>query len=106
MTLVAAHAYNVAKPTGLDGTRPAWSLTRTEAQALTRPEISGALIEIERRLPDDARVRVAALDEWSTRCTGPKLERHVVPLPGSDPLAAAERLDWTGSWSDPARAAG
>ena len=52
-------------------------------------------MEIERRLPDDAR-RVAALDEWVYPLYGPKLERHVVPLPGSDPLPAAERLglDW------------
>ena len=96
VTLFAAHAYNVAKPTGLDGTQPAWSLARAEAQALTRPEIADAIVQIERRLPADARVGVSALSEWVYPLYGPKLERRVIPLPGSDPLAAAERigLDW------------
>ena len=69
VTLVAAHAYNVAKPTGLDGTRPAWSLTRSEAQALTRPDILDAIVEIEVGCP---RTRASASLPWtsgSIRCT-------------------------------------
>ena len=96
MTLVAAHAYNTAKPTGLDGTEPVWSLTRAEAQALTRPDVKDAIVAIDARLPEDARVGVTALDEWVYPLYGRELERRVIPLPDSEPLAAAERLglDW------------
>ena len=92
VTLVAAHASNVAKPTGLDGTRPFWSLSRAEAQAQTRPGIEDALVAID-RLPQDARIGVADLEEWSYPLYGERLDRRLVPLPESEPLAAAERLD-------------
>jgi 4-amino-4-deoxy-L-arabinose transferase-like glycosyltransferase len=96
VTLVAAHAFNAAKPTGLEGTRAVWSLARPEAQALTRPGIESVLVAIDRRIPDDARVGFAALDEWAYPLYGADLERRIVPLPRSGPLAAADRLglDW------------
>ena len=96
VTLIAAHAYNTAKPTGLDGTEPVWSLTRAEAQALTRPDVKDAIRAIDARVPEDARVGVSALDEWVYPLYGRELERRVIPLPDSEPLAAAERLglDW------------
>ena len=93
VTLFAAHAYNVAKPTGLDGTRAVWSLPRAEAQALTRPEIEQAITAVERQVPDGARIGIAGLDEWVYPLYGSKLDRRVVPLPDADPLRAAERLD-------------
>ena len=39
---------------------------------------------------------VTALDEWVYPLYGRELERRVIPLPDSEPLAAAERLglDW------------
>ena len=91
VTLVAAHAYNVAKPTGLDGTRPVWSLSRGEAQAQTRPGMEDALVALN-RLPVDARIGIAHLEEWSYPLYGPTLDRRLVPLSEPDPLAAAERL--------------
>jgi hypothetical protein len=92
VTLVAAHAFNVAKPTGLEGTRPVWSLPRPDAQALTRPGIEDALVAVDRRVPVDARVGVIGLQEWAYPVYGRTLDRRLVPLPDADPLAAAERL--------------
>jgi 4-amino-4-deoxy-L-arabinose transferase-like glycosyltransferase len=92
VTLVAAHAFNVAKPTGLEGTRPVWSLPRPEAQALTRPGIEDALVAVDRRVPENARVGIVGLEEWSYPVYGRKLDRRLVPLPHAHPLAAAERL--------------
>jgi len=92
VTLVAAHAFNVAKSTGLEGTQRVWSLPRPDAQALTRPGIEDALLAVDRRVPDDARVGVVGLEEWSYPVYGRKLDRRLVPLPNADPLAAAERL--------------
>jgi hypothetical protein len=92
VTLMAAHAFNVAKPTGLEGTRPVWSLPRPDAQALTRPGIHEALVAVDRRVPEDARVGVIGLEEWSYPVYGRELDRRLVPLPHGHPLAAAERL--------------
>jgi hypothetical protein len=96
VTLFAAHAYNVAKPTGLDGTTAVWSLDRAEAQALTRPEIEAAVVAVARQIPEDAKVGIARLDEWVYPLYGAQLERRVIPLPDTHPLAAADRLglDW------------
>jgi len=91
VTLVAAHAYNVAKPTGLDGTRPVWSLSRAKAQAQTRPGMEDALIAMD-RLPVAARIGIANLEEWSYPLYGATLDRRLVPLSEPDPLASAERL--------------
>ena len=91
VTLVAAHASNVAKPIGLDGTRPFWSLSRTEAQAQTRPSIEDALVALD-RVPLDARIGIAKLEEWSYPLYGATLDRRLLPLSEPDPLAAAERL--------------
>ncbi len=96
VTLVAAHAYNVAKPTGLDGTRAVWTLPRAEAQALTRPEVKQAITAVERRIPNDATVGIAGVAEWVYPLYGSELDRRVISLPESDPLLAAESLglDW------------
>ena len=96
VTLFATHAYNVAKPTGLDGTRAVWSLPRAEAQALTRPAIEPAITAVERRVPAGVPVGIAGLAEWVYPLYGVELDRRVVPLPDTDPLRAADRLglDW------------
>lgn len=96
LTLFAAHAYNQAKPTGLDGTRAVWSVSRVEAQTMMRPAMERAVEHIERQIPDDARVGIAGFEEWVYPLYGPKLDRRVVPLPDRDPMSAAERLglDW------------
>jgi 4-amino-4-deoxy-L-arabinose transferase-like glycosyltransferase len=95
VTLVAAHAFNGAKPVGLDGTTPVWSLARPEAQALTRPELATAVVAVDRISPR-ARVGIFELDEWAYPLYGRELDRRVVPLRGVDPLAGAERrgVDW------------
>ena len=92
VTLVAADAYNVAKPTGLDATRPVWSLSRPEAQSRTRPDIEEALVTIDSALPGDARVGITGLEEWSYPLYGASLDRRLVPLPEGDPLTVAEQL--------------
>ena len=92
VTLLAADAYNVAKPTGLDGTEPVWSLSRPVAQSRTRPDIENALVTVDRKLPANARVGIAGLEEWSYPLYGASLDRQLVPLPEADPLTAAERL--------------
>jgi len=96
VTLFAAHAYNGAKPTGLDGTRAVWALSRAEAQAQTRREMERTIEAIEREIPRNARVGFTRLPEWSYPLYGPNLERRLVPLARADPLGAADGLglDW------------
>jgi hypothetical protein len=92
VTLFAAHAYNVAKPTGLDGTQPVWSLSHEEAQARTRPQIEKAIVAVAAQVPEHARVGVFGLSEWVYPLHGVELDRRIVPLPDAAAMAAAERL--------------
>ena len=41
-SLVAVHAFDVAKPTGLGGTQPIWSMSRVDALTLERPAHANA----------------------------------------------------------------
>ncbi len=92
VTLLAAHAYNTAKPTGLDGTQAVWSLPRAQAQSLTRPELEEEIEAVVDRIPADARVGIADIDEWVYPLYGSELERRVVPLPDAEALQAAEQI--------------
>jgi hypothetical protein len=49
-------------------------------------------VAVAGQVPDDARVGVFGLSEWVYPLYGPELERRIIPLPDSEPLAAAERL--------------
>ena len=104
VTLFAAHAYNHAKPTGLDGTRAVWTLSRAEGQSRTRPEMARTIEAIQRKIPSDARVGFSALHEWVYPLYGPELDRRVVALQAADPLTDAERLglDWVVVGTPPA----
>ena len=55
-SLVAVHAFDVAKPTGLDGTQPIWSMSRVAALTLERPGMERVLDRVAVRVPQDARV--------------------------------------------------
>ena len=93
VTLFAAHAFNSAKPTGLEGTQAVWSLPRSQAQALTRPEMEEEIAAVARRIPPDARVGIVDLAEWVYPLYGSGLDRRIVSLPDADPLRAAEEID-------------
>ena len=93
VTLAVGLSLNHSKPTGVDGTIPAWQLARWEAQSVTRAEMRDALQWIERHLPSDARVGVLlAADDWDYPLYGPGLARTLVPLHDREPLREARRL--------------
>ena len=96
LTLALAHAYNQAKPTGLDGT-PVWSLQRARAQAILRPEMTGVIRGVDRFVPTNARLGFAlGEDDWIYPLYGPHLRRTLVRLPRVGLLVAANRaeLEW------------
>lgn len=99
LTLALAHAYNYAKPTGLDGRPAVWTLSRAQAQALTRPEIAGVLEGLAQHIPAGKRVgTILGEDDWDYPLYGPNLDRVLVALPPTtaSPLAAAraQRVHW------------
>lgn len=96
-TLVLAHLYDVAKPTGRQGTVPVWRLTRAEVQGITRPGMAEVLTALDAEIPQRARVGVIlGEDDWDYPLYGRSLERRLVPLPRVGTLALAKRrgLDW------------
>lgn len=99
LTLALAHAYNNAKPTGLDGRPAVWTLSREQAQALTRPALAGVLEGLAQHVPQGKRVgTILGEDDWDYPLYGPRLDRRLVPVsPGvAYPLSAARsaRLHW------------
>jgi 4-amino-4-deoxy-L-arabinose transferase-like glycosyltransferase len=96
-TLVFAHAYNVAKPTGLGGTEPVWRLSRAEAEGLTLRGMPAAIAGVDRLVP--ARARLGTLlggSDWDYPLYGPRLQRRLVPLPRVAAIRTAEgrHLRW------------
>ncbi|MGH3131888.1 MAG: hypothetical protein ACRDNX_13820, partial [Gaiellaceae bacterium] len=97
--LTLALARNEAKPTPVShGTSPPiWTLARSEAYGLVRPEMETTLALVERAIPDDAAVGYRlGPDAWVYPLYGPTLGRRLVRLPERNPLDAARRegLDW------------
>ena len=103
VTLAGTHAHNIAKPTGLLGTKAVWSLQRTTAQTLVASDFHCALQLVQSAVPADARLGVV-LDpnDASYLLYGPKLDRRLVRLPirGAARAAAARRLQWVLARSD------
>lgn len=94
-TVALALAYDPSKPTGVDGGRPVWSLSRVETQAIRWPEVRPALAAIAAEVPADARLGIdLEPSDWEYPLWGPRLQRTLVWLPVRRPLAAAGDLDW------------
>ncbi len=95
--LILVHAFNEAKPIGLAGTTPIWSLTRNDALALERPAMRTVLKRVARQVPENAHIGVL-LDgrDWSYPFFGAHLNRTLTYLtPTNIPhQTAANHLDW------------
>ena len=91
LSLTLTHAYNEAKPTGLEGKRAVWTLSRSEAQAVLRPELGPVLAAVEHYVRPGGRVGyVLADDDWDYPLYGSQLRNRLGRLPQSDLLQSAE----------------
>jgi hypothetical protein len=91
--LALALFHNGHKPLGLGRQDPFWTLTRSEAQALSRPYMATSLEGFDRIVPKHARVGyVLAEDDWDYPLYGEHLKRRLIRLPAHDPLRAAAAL--------------
>src|SRR5262249_49176525 len=80
-------------PIGLSGSKPIWSMSRPDAEALAQPRMSTALEEIAAVVPANSEIGyVLGRDGWDYPLYGSTLDRHVTPLPHNDSLDAARRL--------------
>lgn len=111
LSLGLTHSFNHAKPAGLDGTRAVWSLPRADAQTITRPELLQVVQGVEQHVPPRKTLGfILGPDDWDYPLYGPRLTRRLVPVPGVDTLAWAERnhVHWillgTGAPDPPPRA--
>ena len=92
LTLVFAHMQNNVKPSGSAGGPPIWSMTRAEAQSVTRDRLAQVVESVERHVPDEARLGyVLRYNDWIYPFYGPKLTRRLVQLPRDGLFRAAER---------------
>jgi hypothetical protein len=90
-TLGVAHAYNVTKPTGLNGGRPVWTMPRAEAQGLGMPMLDVSLATLDRHVPANARLAVVlGGNEWDYPLYGERLGRRLSEFPT---VASATRSD-------------
>lgn len=99
LTLALAHAYNNAKPTGLDGRPAVWSVSRAEAQSFTRPDLLPVLQGLGQYIPGGKRVgTILGEDDWDYPLYGPHLDRRLVPVSTAVayPLTAARsaKVHW------------
>ena len=93
VSLAAAHAFDSSKPSGLDGTRAVWRMSRADVQALRWPELAPVLHALEGGVPAAARVGFRLdREHWMYPLYGPTLERELTELPRQAPLAAASPL--------------
>ena len=94
--LALALQHNERKPVGREGA-PVWSLSRTEAEALTAPAYRMPFEAVETLVPADATIGYRLGDEdLDYPLYGARLSRRLVRLPARDTLGAAARLkvDW------------
>ncbi len=97
VALVLVHAFNLAKPIGLAGTRPIWSMSRIEALTLERPGMQPVLERVARKVPRNAHVGlVLDSQDWSYPFFGAELARTVTYLEETHTRrhAAADHLSW------------
>jgi hypothetical protein len=95
--LVLSHAFSETKPVGLAGTTPIWTLSREDAQALTRPRMRSVLERVAAEVPKNAHVGVVLTrTDWSYPFYGSDFGRTVTYL--SRPPSAAEAAGLHLSW--------
>lgn len=95
--LLLSHAFSETKPVGLAGTTPIWTLSRADAQALTRPPMRRVLERVAEEVPKNARVGlVLTRTDWSYPFYGSDFGRTVTYLarPPSEAEAAGLHLSW------------
>src|SRR6266508_3695462 len=106
LSLFFAVAYDVNKPTGLNGTTPAWRLGRAEALGLRLPGLASAVEVLDAQILPDAHIgAVLAPYDPDYPLYGPTLERRVVGLPRRGFVAEARRrgLKWIWGGHNPVR---
>jgi hypothetical protein len=80
------------KPAGVDERAAVWTLPRSSAQTIVRPDLTAVFDGVNDRVPSKSTLgAVLGPDDWDYPLYGPTLERRIVPLPRFRPLAAAER---------------
>jgi hypothetical protein len=98
LVLAVAHVFNLAKPIGLAGSTPVWSLTRADAQALEWTAMRPVLRRVAKEVPENARVGVVLdAQDWSYPFFGSRLGREVTYLEPGDSVgaeAAARHVSW------------
>jgi len=95
--LILGHAFSETKPVGLAGSRPIWTLSRADAQALTRPPMQPVLERVAQQLPQNAHVGVVLTSkDWSYPFYGSDLGRTVTYLqqPPSGVEPAIPNVSW------------
>ena len=107
-TLLLVHIDNERKPTGADGGRPIWSMTRTEARTVGWRQMAQVIQAVERTVPADGTLGyVLSYNDWIYPFYGDNLARRLIKVPRNGLFAAAERRDLnvvivTGSAPEPA----
>ncbi|MEP6978208.1 MAG: glycosyltransferase 87 family protein [Thermoleophilia bacterium] len=97
LTLGLTHAFNAAKPTGLDGGPVVWGLSRARVQSLEIPGFDRVITAVDRTVPSDARLGTIMWEhDWDYPFYGERLERRIEGVPRREGLAGAERrgLRW------------
>lgn len=97
VAIVLVQAFNPAKPIGLAGTTPIWSLSRPDALALEWPAMRTVLERVAKEVPQNAHVGLELKGtDWSYPFYGWSLGRTVTYLGITDfrRPAVADHLSW------------
>jgi 4-amino-4-deoxy-L-arabinose transferase-like glycosyltransferase len=95
--LALALVHNERKPVGLNGSTPAWSLSRAAGEGLVTGSDLQLFHTFDSIVPSRARVGLLfGDDDWDYPLYGPHLTRQLVVLPSQRPFAQADslHLDW------------
>ena len=85
-------AFNERKPTGLAGTTPIWSMSRTQAVTIGLPGMQPIIRAVDRAVPQGRALGIVlGPDDWSYPFYGGSLDRKLVYLNEKRPFVAAER---------------
>jgi hypothetical protein len=77
-TLGVTHAYNLTKPTSLNGGSAIWNLSRNEAQGLGMPSMDASIVTLDRHVPANAQLAVVlGGNEWDYPLYGARLGRRL-----------------------------
>jgi 4-amino-4-deoxy-L-arabinose transferase-like glycosyltransferase len=93
LTLALVHVANETKPSGAIWKPAIWSMTRAQAQSVTREAMTPVIESVERHVPSDGRLGHALrYNDWIYPFYGPRLERQLVSLPRRGFLREADRV--------------